>query len=87
MPQTNFTTEILPQKSRTELSGTEFIKFLELKKESKKKNYNRNVFSVRTNDNISSLIREYCQLKIFLLINFLIIYSTLTLIKVRFNSK
>ena len=63
MPQTNFTTEILPQKSRAELSGTEFIKFLELKKESKKKNYNRNVFSVRTNDNISSLIREYCQLK------------------------
>ena len=63
MPQTNFTKEILPQKSRTELSGTEFIKFLELKKESKKKNYNRNVFSVRTNDNISSLIKEYCQLK------------------------
>ena len=62
MPQTNFTTEILPQKSRTELSGAEFLKKLQKKREARKKDWNRNVFTVRTNDNVSSMIKEYCQI-------------------------
>ena len=62
MPQTNLKTEILPQESRTELSGTEFLKKLQKKKEASKKDWNRNVFTVRTNDDISSMIKEYCQI-------------------------
>ena len=60
MPHTNFTTQILPKESRTELSGTEFLKKLQKKKEASKKDWNRNVFAVRTNDYISNMIREYC---------------------------
>ena len=62
MPQTNFTTDILPQESRTELSGAEFLKKLQKKREASKKDWNRNVFTVRTNDDISSMIKEYCQI-------------------------
>ena len=62
MPQTNFTTVILPQESRTELSGAEFLKKLQKKREASKKEWNRNVFTVRTNDDISSMIKEYCQI-------------------------
>ena len=61
MPQTNFTTDILPQESSTELSGAEFLKKLQKKREASKKDWNRNVFTVRTNDDISSKIKEYCQ--------------------------
>ena len=62
MPQTNFTTDILPQESRTELSGAEFLKKLQKKRKASKKDWNRNVFTVRTNDDISSMIKEYCQI-------------------------
>ena len=62
MPQTNFTTDILPQESSTELSGAEFLKKLQKKREASKKDWNRNVFTVRTNDDISSMIKEYCQI-------------------------
>jgi len=62
MPQTNFTTDILSQESRTELSGAEFLKKLQKKREASKKDWNRNVFTVRTNDDISSMIKEYCQI-------------------------
>ena len=31
-------------------------------KEASKKDWNRNVFTVRTNDDISSMIKEYCQI-------------------------
>ena len=37
MPQTNFTTDILPQESRTELSGAEFLKKLQKKRKQVKK--------------------------------------------------
>ena len=36
MPQTNLTTEILPQESRTELSGAEFLKKLQKNKKGEK---------------------------------------------------
>ena len=62
MPQTNLKTEILPQESRTELSGAEFLKKLQKKKEASKKDWNRNVFTVRTNNDISLMIREYCHM-------------------------
>ena len=62
MPQTNFTNDILHQESRTELSGTEFLKKLQKKRDASKKDWNRNVFTVRTNDDISSMIKEYCQI-------------------------
>ena len=65
MPQTNLKTEILPQESRTELSGTEFLKKLQKKKEASKKDWNRNVFTVRTNDDISSMIKEDVSLGTF----------------------
>ena len=58
MPQTNLKTEILPQESRTELSGAEFLKKLQKKKEASKKDWNRNVFTVRTNDDISLMIKN-----------------------------
>ena len=62
MPQTNFKKEILPQESRTELSDVELLKKLQKKKELSKKDWNRNVFTVRTNDDISSMIKDYCHL-------------------------
>ena len=62
MPQTNFKTQILPKESRTELSGTEFLKKLQKKKEASKKDWNRNVFTVRTNDDVSSMIKEDFQI-------------------------
>ena len=45
-----------------ELSGAQFLKQLEKKREASKKDWNRNVFTVRTNDDISSMIKEYCQI-------------------------
>ena len=64
------------------MSGAEFLKQLEKKREASKKDWNRNVFAVRTNDDISSMIKDYCHLnnisknhffknllKIFLIIN------------------
>ena len=62
MPKTNFTKENLQQESYSELSGAEFLKQLEKKRETTKKDWNRNVFTVRTNDDISSMIKEYCQI-------------------------
>ena len=46
-----------------ELSGTELLKQFEKKIASSKKDWNRNVLSVRTNDELHSLIKEYCLLK------------------------
>ena len=60
MTNTFIKRENIQQKSKVELSGSEFLKQLEKKKAASKKDWNRNVFTVRTNDDISSLIREYC---------------------------
>ncbi len=62
MPKTNFTKENLQQESYSELSGAEFLKQLEKKREARKKDWNRNVFAVRTNDDIASMIKDYCHL-------------------------
>ena len=62
MPKTNFTKENLQQESYSEMSGAEFLKQLEKKREASKKDWNRNVFAVRTNDDISSMIKDYCYL-------------------------
>ena len=61
MPHKNFKNHKLQKESETELSGAEYLNYLVQKKAAIKKDYNRNVFSIRTNDNISSLIKEYCQ--------------------------
>tara|TARA_B100001057_G_scaffold328769_1_gene329154 strand:- start:135 stop:380 length:246 start_codon:yes stop_codon:yes gene_type:complete len=63
MTKTNFTKENFKQESYSELSGSEFLKQLEKKREASKKDWNRNVLSVRTNDELHSLIKEYCLLK------------------------
>ena len=52
MPKTNFTKENLQQESDSELSGAEFLKQLEKKREARKKDWNRNVFALRTNYDI-----------------------------------
>ena len=62
MPKTNFTKQNLHKESYSELSGTEFLKQLEKKREASKKDWNRNVFAVRTNDDIASMIKDYCHL-------------------------
>ena len=61
MPNKNFKNHKLQKESETELSGAEHLNYLVQKKAAIKKDYNRNVFSIRTNDNISFLIKEYCQ--------------------------
>ena len=45
-----------------EFSGTEIMKQLLQRKEDRKKDWNRNVFSLRTNDDFSRKIRDYCQM-------------------------
>jgi len=45
-----------------EFSGTEIMKQLLQRKEDRKKDWNRNVFSLRTNDDFSQKIRDYCQM-------------------------
>ena len=44
-----------------EFSGTEIMRQLLERKEERKKDWNRNVFSLRTSDNLSQKIRDYCQ--------------------------
>ena len=61
MANKNFKNHKLQKESQIELSGAEYLNYLFQKKAAIKKDYNRNVFSIRTNDNISSLIKEYCQ--------------------------
>ena len=62
MSKTNFTKENLQKESDSELSGAEFLKQLEKKREDSKKDWNRYVFAVRTNDDIASVIKDYCHL-------------------------
>ena len=44
-----------------EFSGTEIMKQLLERKEERKKDWNRNVFSLRTSDDLSQKIRDHCQ--------------------------
>ena len=45
-----------------EFSGTEIMRQLLERKEERKKDWNRNVFSLRTSDDLSQKIRDYCQM-------------------------
>jgi len=45
-----------------EFSGTEIMRQLLERKEERKKDWNRNVFSLRTNDVLASKIKDYCQM-------------------------
>ncbi len=44
-----------------EFSGQQVMKQLEQRRSERKKDWNRNVFGVRTNDDLASLLREYCK--------------------------
>ena len=44
-----------------EFSGHLIMKQLEQRRAERKKDWNRNVFGVRTNDDLASLIREHCK--------------------------
>ena len=44
-----------------EFSGQQVMKQLEQRRSERKKDWNRNVFGVRTNDDLASLIREHCK--------------------------
>ena len=44
-----------------EFSGKAIIQQLEERKASQKKNTNKNVFGVRTSNDLASLIREHCK--------------------------
>ena len=44
-----------------EFSGQQVMKQLEQRRAERKKDWNRNVFGVRTNDDLASLIREHCK--------------------------
>ena len=44
-----------------EFSGQQVMKQLEERRSERKKDWNRNVFGVRTNDDLASLIREHCK--------------------------
>ena len=44
-----------------EFSGQQVMKQLEERRTKRKKDWNRNVFGVRTNDDLASLLREYCK--------------------------
>ena len=61
MINTNLKTQKLQKELETEMSGAEYLNYLVQKKAGIKKDYNRNVFSLRTNDKISFLIKKYCQ--------------------------
>ena len=45
-----------------EFSGSEIMRQLLERKEERKKDWNRNVFSLRTNDALASKIKDYCQM-------------------------
>ena len=61
MINTNLKNQKLQRESQMSLTGSEYLKHLVQKKAAIKKDYNRNVFSLRTNDKISFLIKKYCQ--------------------------
>jgi|TARA_Y100000004_G_scaffold71850_1_gene80757 hypothetical protein len=44
-----------------EFSGQQVMKQLEQRRSERKKDWNRNVFGVRTNDDLASLLREHCK--------------------------
>ena len=44
-----------------EVSGQEIMKQLVERRAAQKKDLNRNVFGVRTNDDLAALLRDYCQ--------------------------
>ena len=44
-----------------EFSGQQVMKQLEQRRSERKKDWNRNVFGVRTNDDLASSFREYCK--------------------------
>ena len=44
-----------------ECSGQQVMKQLEQRRSERKKDWNRNVFGVRTNDDLASLLREHCK--------------------------
>ena len=44
-----------------EFSGQQVMKQLEQRRSERKKDLNRHVFGVRTNDDLASLLREYCK--------------------------
>ena len=44
-----------------EFSGQQVMKQLEQRRSARKKDWNRNVFGVRTNDDLASSLREYCK--------------------------
>ena len=44
-----------------EFSGQQVMKQLEQRRAERKKDWNRNVFGVRTNDDLAFSLREYCK--------------------------
>ena len=44
-----------------EFSGQQVMKQLEQRRSERKKDWNRNVFGVRTNDDLAASLREYCK--------------------------
>ena len=44
-----------------EFSGQQVMKQLEHRRAERKKDWNRNVFGVRTNDDLAFSLREYCK--------------------------
>ena len=44
-----------------EFSGQQVMKQLEQRRSERKKDWNRNVFGVRTNDDLAYSLREYCK--------------------------
>ena len=44
-----------------EFSGQEIMRQLEQRRADQRKDWNRNVFGVRTNDDLASSLREYCK--------------------------
>ena len=44
-----------------EFSGQQVMKQLAQRRAERKKDWNRNVFGVRTNDDLASSLREYCK--------------------------
>ena len=44
-----------------EFSGQQVMKQLEERRTERKKDWNRNVFGVRTNDDLAFSLREYCK--------------------------
>ena len=52
----------------------EVLKELLLRKQQRKKDWNKNIFSVRTNDNLAVKIKNHCKEIRFLLIHSLTLY-------------